>query len=126
MNTTFEKFTGFFSGVGSELLAQLDRNFAKLSVSDTPMAVTSSYTFQNYDKVNSLQVNATSGALTIYLPATPGGNRRRTVIKTDSSGNAVTVSGNGSLINGASTSVLAAQYDRITVEPTGTGWLRVD
>lgn len=123
---TIEKFVGLFHDLPTEFLARLDRNLFRLARETSATSVASAYTFSDSDTIDSLQVNATSAALTISLPASPTGPRRRRVIKTDASGNAVTVSGNGSLINGASTVVLAAQYDRITVEPTGTGWLRVD
>lgn len=120
-----ERFAGLFKELPIELLLRLDRNFGTLAQKYGPIIVTTDFTFKGDDLANSTQVNATSAAVTVYLPASPTGNRRRTVTKTDASGNAVTVNGNGSLINGAATYVLAAQYDTVTVEPTGTGWLIV-
>jgi hypothetical protein len=123
-----EKFAsrGPGSGLPTWLLVMLDRNFDLVPLKTAPKATsTNGFMLSADDKIDSLQVDATTAALTVYLPRQPVGNRRRTVIKTDASGNAVTVNGNGSLINGAATQVLAAQYNFITVEPTGTGWLIV-
>lgn len=123
----FEKFTSFFPDIPHEALQRLDRNFQRVSRLTTfgPEAVTTAYTFKDTDTIDSLQVDATSGGITIKLPASPTGNQRRRVIKTDASVNAVTVSGNGSLINGSATFSLSAQYAFIEVEPTGTSWLIV-
>lgn len=119
-----EKFVGLLKFSG-ELLARLDRNFQNIAIETSPYAVTSTFTFTNDDTVDSLQVDASAGPITVYLPEQPNGNRRRRVIKTDVSVNAVTVDGNGNNINGAATYILAAQYDYLTVEPTGTSWLIV-
>lgn len=101
---------------------KLNRVLRNIAEGYSPYAVTSAYSFSSEDSIDSLQVNATSAAITITLPS-PTGNRRRRVIKTDVSANAVTVSAGSYLINGAGTVVLAAQYDFVWVEPTGTGWL---
>jgi hypothetical protein len=119
-----QKFVGMF-GLDFGVAARLDQNFDTLNIAPKPYAVVGTHTLKADDQVLSLQVDATAAAITVYLPVSPTGNRRRTVIKTDASANAVTVNGNGSLINGAATQALAAQYDSITVEPTGTGWLIV-
>lgn len=123
---TVDKFANLWrDALPVGFLQQLDRAFVRVGEEFAPWAVATSYTFTPADKVDSLQVNATSGNLIVYLPISPTGNRRRRVIKTDASANTVTLNGNGSLINGAATQVLAAQYSYITVEPTGTGWLIV-
>ena len=115
----------FSTKVEVDFLWKLKKNLELLAFRAGPYAVTSGYTFTNADMIESLQVDATSGAITIYLPDQPNGDRLRRVIKTDASGNAVTLNGNGNLINGAATYALAAQYNSVTVEPTGTGWLIV-
>ena len=121
-----EIFFGRFTAVTSEFFARLDRNFRTLAQDEVMESTTlDGYTLKSTDSIKSLQVDATAAALTVYLPESPTGNRRRTVTKTDVSVNAVTVDGNGALINGAATQPLAAQYDSITVEPTGTSWLIV-
>lgn len=68
--------------------------------------------------------DATSAAFTITLPlASQYRGLRFTVKKTDASGNAVTVDGNGSeTIDGAANLSLAAQNDAATVISDGTGW----
>lgn len=121
-----ELFGGIPWTLPANFVMRLDRNLRALAVEEGPEQTTlDGYTLKDTDTINSLQVDATAAALTVYLPERPVGKRRRTIIKTDSSGNAVTVNGNGNLINGAATQSLAAQYDSITVEPTGTGWLIV-
>jgi hypothetical protein len=124
MSRVTEKFYGLFD-FSSEFLQRLDRNFTLLATELSIYKVTTDFTLRDSDSISSIQANATTAALTVRLPVSPTGTRRRTIIKTDASGNAVTVNGNGSLINGAATQVLAAQYNFITVEPTGTGWLIV-
>lgn len=101
----------------------LNQRLSRLEAESTSYAVTQGFTFRETDVIDSLQVNATAGAVTITLPS-PTGNRRRRIIKTDVSANAVTVTAGGTiLINGATTFALAAQYKYVWVEPTGTKWL---
>lgn len=105
------------------LSATVDRNFRLLERTEGPYIITHSYVFLDTDAIDSLQVDATAAAVTIVL-SSPTGNRRRRIIKTDASGNVVTVSAGGTvLINGATTFALAAQYKYVWVEPTGTKWL---
>jgi hypothetical protein len=121
-----EKFYGRFVNLPSTFLQLLDRNFEALTNDLVPAQVSvSGFILTPFDKISSLQVNAASSAITVYLPSQPVGSQRRTVIKTDSSGNVVTVDGNGYNINGSTTASLAGQYDSVTVEPTGTEWLIV-
>lgn len=122
-----EKFASFFSNLPSDFLLRLDRNFSSLARETEPFATSvAEFTLRSTDSIDSLQVDATAANATVYIPSSPTGNRRRRIIKTDSSANTVTVNGNGSLINGASTYVLASQYDKCDLEPTGTGWLIVN
>lgn len=58
----------------------------------------------------SLDANATSGAITITLLASPIDGQQHEISKNDSSGNAVTISGNSKNINGSSTLVISSQY----------------
>ena len=98
------------------------RTLAGLAVRYEPYAVSQNFTFTPQDEIDSLQVDAASANITVTLPS-PTGNRRRRVIKTDSSANTVTVVGT---INGVSNYTLASQYDRVEVEPTGTAWLIIN
>ena len=74
--------------------------------------------------------DATGAAFTITLPtaaaaynSTAGSGLVLCFVKTDSSINAVTVDGNGSeTINGATTQVLALQWDHIMIQSNGTSW----
>jgi predicted RecA/RadA family phage recombinase len=73
-------------------------------------------------------VDATAGAVVITLPtaasALAGGiGRVYNVKKTDVSANTVTVDGNASeTIDGATTQVLTAQYQSMTIQSNGTTW----
>ncbi len=71
-----------------------------------------------------LRCNAVGGAMTVNLPATTGQGRLVTIKKIDSSGNAVTVTRAGSdTIDGATTEVLAAQYDSVQmIDATAGTW----
>lgn len=71
-------------------------------------------------------VNATGGALAPTLPPATTNGARVTVKKTDASANAVTITRNSSdTIDGATTLVLAAQYNVATVMSDGTNWWKV-
>jgi hypothetical protein len=71
-------------------------------------------------------VDATSGVITITLPAaagTPTSGRVYIIKKIDASGNAVTVDGNASeTIDGATTYPLASQYKYVTIQSNGVNW----
>lgn len=76
-----------------------------------------------------LLVDATGGAVTIALyPLADSLGVPLVVFKVDSSGNAVTLDGDGTEpINGSTTKVLAAQYDSATLYPEASipRWLVV-
>jgi len=90
-------------------------------------AKTANYTATAND--GTIEVDATSGAVTITLPAVSGAAGRIYVIKkTDASANAVTVDPNASeTIDGATTASLASQYSTITIQANaaGTAWHKV-
>jgi hypothetical protein len=83
---------------------------------------TANYTATTSDFI--ILVDATSGAVTILLPAAASStNTVLCVKKTDASGNAVTVDGNASeTIDGATTVALAARYDTCYIICNGTSW----
>ncbi len=85
-------------------------------------AKTTTYTASTGETV--ILANAAGGAFTVTLPAAAGvSGRVYAVVKTDSSGNAVTVKGAGSeLINGGNTTSLAAQYNKVLLFCNGTQW----
>lgn len=79
----------------------------------------------NYTAVASdylIEGDATSGNITISLPASPANGQVYIVTKTDSTANTVTVSGNGKNINGTASHILSFQYDRRAFCYTGTEW----
>lgn len=84
--------------------------------------ITASYTVVDGDRV--VLADATSGAITLTLPlASQSRGMPLKVIKTDSSVNAVTLSGVGAEnINGSSTKVLASQYETVEIICDGTEW----
>ena len=66
------------------------------------------------DSDGAIDVDASSGAVTITLESSPTNGQIHLVSKSDSSANAVTIDGNGNNINGSTTYSLTAQYDSIT------------
>jgi hypothetical protein len=88
------------------------------------VAKTANYTADATDYT--ILVDATSGAVTITLPAAAGtavAGRIYIIKKTDVSGNAVTVDANGSeTIDGATTYPLASQWKYVTIQSDGVNW----
>lgn len=87
-------------------------------------AVTANYTQSLNDAV--ILVNATSGAVTITLqPALQCEQKRITIKKTDSSGNAVTIDADGAeTIDGSATKSLATQYKTYElIAQNGSWWI---
>jgi hypothetical protein len=74
-----------------------------------------------------LLVDATAGAVTVNLPpAVDAYGALLVVKKVDASGNAVTLDADGSeTIDGATTTALAAQYDKVSVACDGVTWWKV-
>jgi hypothetical protein len=68
--------------------------------------------------------NATSGVVTMTLPAAAASQGRKLVAKKiDASANAVTVDGNGAeTVDGAASVSITAQYDSVSVISDGTTW----
>ena len=91
--------------------------------------ITESYTALTTDKI--IWADATAGALTVTLPTVAtaydsiaGSGMLLVIVKVDSSGNAVTVDGDGSeTINGTATQSLSAQWDNIQLNANGTQWV---
>jgi len=89
-------------------------------------AKTATYTVVIGDNAKTLRADASGGAYTITLVAvaTAGDGYQITIIKEDSSANAVTIDGNGSeTINGATTIAILEQYSSVTLTSTGSEWL---
>lgn len=83
------------------------------------------YTVLDTDQNKTVLVDATSGNLTITLlaSATAGSGFEVTIKKTDITANTVTIDGNGvETIDGATTQVLAFQYNSMTLISDGTNW----
>lgn len=71
-------------------------------------------------------IDATGGAITITLDASPIDGQTHYIAKNDASGNAVTVDGNGKNINGSASLALSSQYDIMLIVYMGTNgeWRR--
>ena len=71
-----------------------------------------------------LLCDATGAAFTVTLPAAATvSGASISVKKTDSSGNAVTIDGNGAeTIDGATTLALSTQYEAVTLWSDGSNW----
>lgn len=69
--------------------------------------------------------NATSGAIVVGLPgASSAAGRMYHVRKSDSSANTVTLDAAGAeTINGAATQAITTQYEVLTIQSDGTGWV---
>lgn len=91
----------------------------------TTSAKTANYTVLTTDKGFIILVDASSGAVTVTLPAaaTAADGFYVYVLKTDSSTNAVTIDGDGAeTIDGQTTLVLGNQYDAAMVVTNATAW----
>ena len=112
------------------LFATVGAGIAILSTTGLPgidvthSVVTKTFLQTGYEALNdqTVLVNATAGATTILLPDSPESGWTATVKKIDVSANAVTIDGNGDNIDGASTKLLAAQWDSLSVISNGTNW----
>lgn len=86
---------------------------------------TANYSVEAGDRGRTILADASAGAITIALPpaATAGDDFDVTVIKVDSSANAVTIDGDGAeTINGAATLALKQQYDARHLRTDGAAW----
>ena len=89
------------------------------------LSKTTTYTVGVVDHGKTILASATGGAFTITLPAVAdaGDGFEITVVKTDSSANAVTLDGDGSeTINGATTHAIGLQYQSATLRCNGSSW----
>lgn len=87
-------------------------------------AVTGSTTARPIDRA--IKADATAGGVTVSLPSAAPNPVVYTIIKSDASGNTVTVDPAGSeTINGSATRVLSSQWDTVTLRSDGTNWLAI-
>jgi hypothetical protein len=95
------------------------------SLATSIAAKTADYTSTAND--GTLTFDATTGNLTCTLETAVGANGRIHVItKIDSSANTVTIDGNASeTINGTTTLVLSAQWDKAVIQSDGANWIRI-
>ena len=88
--------------------------------------ISTAYTVTVGDGAKLLNVDATSGAITVTLlaAATAGDGFEITIKKSDASANAVTVDGNGAeTIDGAATQVISEQYGTVSLRSDGAAWV---
>ena len=84
---------------------------------------TTNYGFTDTDGIELLLVNSFGGAVTVTLPTAADNAGRHIVVKVSTSGNNVTVAGEGAeLIDRFNTYVMIDQYDCLDVTCTGTKW----
>lgn len=84
-----------------------------ITVNTTYLALPTDYT---------ILANASTAAFTISLPSSPSVSETHNVKKIDATINGVTVSGNGKLIDGASTAVIQWQYESLEMQFNGASW----
>jgi hypothetical protein len=100
-------------------------------VTDSPyttLSKTTTYTVEEADIGRTIKADATGGAFTITLlpAATAGDGFEITIIKIDSSANAVTIDGDGSeTINGQATRSLQGQWQAVKLRSDATNWQMV-
>ena len=133
LDTAFSRISAGLVGLGTGAAASYAADLKLRNLIGTGnlatgiAAKTSDYTATAND--GSIEVVATSGAITITLPAASDAAGRIYVVKkTDSSGNAVTIDANASeTIDGATTVSLASQYSTAIIQcnAAGTAWLRL-
>lgn len=122
---TDDRRPGFFADVWQRFFVQLNNFLATFPQSHVVwMPVAKAFADTGYITASGelVLVDATAGATTITLPATPLTGAGIIVKKIDASGNAVTLDGNGTIIDGAATQVLAAQWNAATMLYTGAVW----
>ncbi len=86
-----------------------------ITSADSPYTITATDCF--------IKADASSGAITVFLPAVAGFDERAFYIKKIDATNNVTVDGDGAeLIDGATTQVISTQYDAIKVVGDGSEW----
>jgi len=108
-----------WSLVKSTLATYFNTLFAALE--PAVVSKTANYTITTDD--HTVLCDATSGNITITLPAATSSQREFCIVKTDNTSNTVVVDGNSSeTINGATTITLSSQYDAITITTDGTSW----
>lgn len=86
---------------------------------------TTTYTVDAADIGRTIKADASGGAWTVTLPAAAdaGDGFEITVVKTDSTTNAVTIDGDGSeTINGAANTTLGYQWKSVTVRSDASNW----
>ena len=114
-----------FEGVQRQL--RRNRRYTKTSETvEKPLASgvvskTANYTLTSADSY--ILADATSGSITITLPAVSGiSGRIYTIKRTDSSANTVTIDGNASETIDDQTTQTLSQYDTIKIICDGTEW----
>lgn len=98
---------------------------AKLIGVNHVLSKSANYTVVKADHGALIKCDATSAAFTITLPpaATAGSGFEIAIKKTDAGANAITIDGDGSeTIDGATTLVLAGQYDAAILRCDGSSW----
>ncbi len=116
---SFKNVTGAFRTPALQLTnAAVEIDFTTVAKPTSTMTVTTE---------RQVLANATSGAITINLPqAAYSTGRSITVVKTDASGNAVTIDGYiGETIDGVTTLALPSQWSKATVLCDGNNWVTV-
>jgi hypothetical protein len=104
--------SGSVSLSGSNVFLSTNEFAASVGFSIT--TVTGSLTLNNTH--NNVNVDATSGSITVYLPTASGLRREYTIKKIDSTANNVVIDASGSeVIDGSLTKTLSAQYASATI-----------
>jgi long-subunit acyl-CoA synthetase (AMP-forming) len=99
------------------------------TATESAVAIVASASPYALTSAHGLSVNATAGAVTVNLhAASAAAGRTHFIVKTDASANAVTINRAGSdTIQGATSVVLTAQWDKVSLWSDGTAtWFKTD
>lgn len=117
--------TQFADNTTKAITEQRLRNFLVSVLGARPYrAITTTATLTENDDI--IAADATSGAITVNLPACASTRvgKTFTIVKTDSSGNNVVLDGSGAeALNGSGTQTISSQYGKISIVNTGTEWI---
>lgn len=118
------KWTGLFTESGLTHDNPTGIESINGQASSAVRSITTTTTARPIDRV--LKADASGGAVTVNLPSAAPNPVVYTIIKSDVSVNTVTIDPfSTQTINGASTRVLSAQWETVTLQSDGSNWLAI-
>lgn len=116
--------TGLYTVTGLTLDNPIGFDIVNGQSSYAVTSVSTTYTATTFDEL--IVANATTAGFTVTLPTAVGRTKRLVIVKSDSSGNAVTADGAGSeTINGAATKATSTQWGSMELLPVSGNWVSI-